>query len=79
MTLGAEVLVPVEGQLSLFPEESVQRRSRNLSLALDRLRERFGERSIAFGRTVIGEPGNPHPPLSLQAGRGWPRFKDKTR
>ncbi len=52
MTLGAEVLVPVEGQLSLFPEESVQRRSRNLSLALDRLRERFGERAIAFGRTA---------------------------
>ncbi len=52
MTLGVEVLTPVEGQLPLFPEEVQSLRSRCLTLALDRLRERFGERAIWFGRTA---------------------------
>ena len=56
MTLGAEVLVPVEGQLPLFPEEVSLLRPRRLSLALDRVRERFGEHSIWYGRATTAFP-----------------------
>ena len=52
MTLGLEALVPVEGQLLLFPEETRLLRLRRLALALDRLRERFGDSAIWYGRTT---------------------------
>ena len=52
MTLGVEVLTPSEHQMPLFPEEAVSLRPCHLALALDRLRARFGEQSIWFGRTA---------------------------
>lgn len=52
MTLGLEALGPVEGQLPLFPEETRLLRPRRLALALDRLRARFGETAIRYGRTT---------------------------
>ncbi len=52
MTLGVGGLVPVGGQLPLFPEEAHRLRPRRLALALDRLRERFGESAIWYGKTT---------------------------
>ncbi len=67
MTLGMEMLTPVDGQLPLFPDEAHLLRPRRLALALDRLRERFGETSIWFGRTPVTLDPGPYIP---QRGRG---------
>ncbi|MEE9204790.1 MAG: hypothetical protein V3U08_07190, partial [Nitrospirales bacterium] len=55
MTVAAEALAPPEEQLPLFaeqpsPEQTTQARGRRLALALDHLRERFGESAIRYGR-----------------------------
>lgn len=54
MTLIAEGLGPPEEQLSLFaPAPDVkQTRANRLSLALDRLRERFGDKTVSWGRVL---------------------------
>ena len=54
MTVAAEALAAPEEQLSLFaeqpsPEQTTQVRGRRLALALDHLRERFGESAIRYG------------------------------
>ena len=61
MTLGVETLAPIDGQLPLFPEKASLLRPRRLALALDRLRGRFGEEAIWFGRTTPSPL--PSPPL----------------
>ncbi len=76
MTLGLEALVPVEGQLLLFPEETRLLRPRRLALALDRLRTRFGETAIWFGCTAhnihhnFPLPSPVAPPDATGDGRG---------
>lgn len=55
LTLTAEALGPPEEQLSLFDlappnQRHTRTRAQALALALDRLRERFGERAIGWGR-----------------------------
>ena len=68
MTLGVENLVPIDGQLPLFPEKVSLLKPRRLALALDRLRERFGEEAIWFGRTIPSPL--PSPPLRGRKRRG---------
>jgi len=72
LALSAEALGSPDAQLSLFDETSPSQpsraRERRLALALDRLRGRFGERAIWFGRA-----GNAHSdgrPTSPLAGEG---------
>lgn len=53
MTLAATRLLPPAEQCSLFEpalESALRARGQRLSLALDRLRERYGERIIRYGR-----------------------------
>jgi DNA polymerase IV len=45
-------LEPPVQQLSLFELESVVPRSHRLSLALDRIREKFGEQALSWGRAL---------------------------
>jgi len=54
LTLQVSRLEPPAEQLSLFdePEFSVLSRSHRLSLALDRIRERFGEQALSWGRVL---------------------------
>lgn len=55
LALSAEALGTPDAQLSLFDDESPgqpsRSRERRLALALDRLRGRFGDRAVWFGRT----------------------------
>ena len=51
VTLGVEELTPQGEQLSLFQKESHLLRPHRVAVAMDRLRERFGEGVIWFGRT----------------------------
>jgi DNA polymerase IV len=61
IALRAEALAPPEEQLLLFegepPDSQKQRRMQRLSLALDRLHERFGNNTICWGSTRPGEKG----------------------
>jgi len=61
MALLAEVLAPPEEQLSLFdfdPSQTrKQARMRRLALALDSLRDRFGNRVVSRGVGPVGDPG----------------------
>jgi DNA polymerase-4 len=60
VTLAATRLLPPFEQCSLFESsfESAHRiRRQRLSLALDHLRERYGERIIRYGRGIEEEPG----------------------
>ncbi|HEY5931539.1 MAG TPA: hypothetical protein VIT63_01405 [Nitrospira sp.] len=50
--LQASRLEPPARQLSLFELESVVPRSHRISLALDRIREKFGEQALSWGRTL---------------------------
>lgn len=52
VTLQASRLEPPAQQLSLFELESVVPRAHRLSLALDRIREKFGEQALSWGRTL---------------------------
>lgn len=53
MTLQADHLEPPAEQLSLFEEsESVEPAHHRLSLALDRIRAKFGEQAVSWGRTL---------------------------
>ena len=45
-------LEPPAQQLSLFESESIVPRTHRLSLALDAIREKFGERALSWGRTL---------------------------
>ena len=60
LTLGVEYLASLDNQLSLFPETTSDRRPRLVTLALDRLRDRFGEESIQFGRSLQAGPFKHH-------------------
>jgi hypothetical protein len=53
-TLRADRLEPPAEQLSLFdePSASVRPASHRLSLALDSIRTRFGDRALSWGRTL---------------------------
>jgi DNA polymerase-4 len=53
LTLQAGRLEPPARQLSLFEAESVVLpRAHRLSLALDQVRAKFGERALSWGRTL---------------------------
>ncbi len=52
MTLAVEHLSTGVGQLSLFPERSDATRPQVVARVLDRLRDRFGEEVIQFGRSL---------------------------
>ncbi len=70
MALRAEALTPPEEQLSLFDldtsENPRQKRMQRLSLALDSLRERFGEQAVSWGCLRSTPP--PFPPPSRERG-----------
>ena len=61
MALRAEALAPPEEQLSLFDFDTLQtqkqKRMQHLSLALDRLRERFGPQTFYWGSTRVASTG----------------------
>ena len=80
MALRAEALAPPEEQLSLFaldtPENQKQKRMRRLSLALDCLRERFGDNTICWGSTRVAPNWGARVPAARGKGRvlarpGW--------
>lgn len=52
LTIQAGRLEPPALQLSLFESESVVPRAHRLSLALDAIRVKFGERALSWGRTL---------------------------
>jgi hypothetical protein len=75
MALRAEALAPPEEQLSLFDlgtsENQKQKRMQGLSLALDCLRERFGDGAVSWGCLRNSSPPLPPPgaPVALKLQR----------
>lgn len=76
MRLCADALTPPQEQLSLFemetPESRKQTRMRRLSLALDGLRSRFGNRVVSWGG-VGGDPVAVSPGRALGVSASQPR------
>lgn len=61
LSLRAVGLVPDEGQLSLFPEEQTRQKEHTLETVIDRIRSKYGYRSIRRGITLLS------PELDLDA------------
>jgi hypothetical protein len=75
MALLAEALAPPEEQLSLFDFDTLQsqkqKRMQHLSLALDRLRERFGPHTFYWGSTRVAPTRAPRGKGRVLARPGW--------